>query len=310
MYKRIISIITTIAIMLTMIVPAMAGNGDNTGEDNMPCSVLISNADLLGEYTLGTEKVFKVTTYASTSVGSTVTRKIEITGDAEVSNFEYYNGSEWKGIEYFNKQITLANDVDRQIRVVFNDAGVYTIRFSMFDTNGTEVAYSERVINVSSDGIELYTGSETTTEETTTIKEETTTAEITTTALETTTEAVTTVVETTTQTATTKENVITTKAVKVPKAIITKAEKKKSAKKVKITLKKLKGVTGYQIQISTTKKFKAKKVIVKNTKKVKVTVKKLKPNKKYYVRARAYKMVNGVKTYGNWSQKKKIKFIK
>lgn len=43
MSKKIIAIIMTVAVMLTMIVPAMAGDGDNTGEDNMPCSVLISN---------------------------------------------------------------------------------------------------------------------------------------------------------------------------------------------------------------------------------------------------------------------------
>lgn len=80
--------------------------------------------------------------------------------------------------------------------------------------------------------------------------------------------------------------------------------KKKAEKKVKITFKKIKGAKKYQIQISTTKKF--KKVLVKKTvKKVKVTItsKKLKNKKKLYVRVRAV----GAK---KWSKVKKVKITK
>ena len=95
--------------------------------------------------------------------------------------------------------------------------------------------------------------------------------------------------------------------VKVPKVKIKKAIKKRSAKKAKIKLRAAKGVNGYQIKISTSKKF--KKAKTKKYKKAKFTIKKLKANKKYYIRVRAYKVVNGITYYGKWS-KRKIKMKK
>ena len=63
-------------------------------------------------------------------------------------------------------------------------------------------------------------------------------------------------------------------------------------------------VKGYQVQYSTSKKFKkAKKVNIKKSSTTKLTVKKLKKKKKYYVRMRSYKMVNGKKVYSSWSKK-------
>ena len=99
--------------------------------------------------------------------------------------------------------------------------------------------------------------------------------------------------------------IVTTKTaqtVKVPKVKIKKATKKRSAKKLKVTLKTAKGVKGYQVMISTSKKF--KKAKVKNYKKAKFTIKKLKANKKYFIRVRAYKVVNGEVYYGKWSNRK------
>ena len=104
--------------------------------------------------------------------------------------------------------------------------------------------------------------------------------------------------------------IVTTKTaqtVKVPKVKIKKATKKRSAKKLKVTLKTAKGVKGYQVMISTLKKF--KKAKVKNYKKAKFTIKKLKANKKYFIRVRAYKVVNGEVYYGKWSNRK-VKFKK
>jgi hypothetical protein len=70
----------------------------------------------------------------------------------------------------------------------------------------------------------------------------------------------------------------------------------KSAKKAQVTVKakKLAKVKGYQVQVSTSKKFtKATTKSVKSTK-VTATIKKLKSGKKYYVRVRGYKAgVNG-----------------
>ena len=82
---------------------------------------------------------------------------------------------------------------------------------------------------------------------------------------------------------------------------VTKAAKSKKATKVSVTFKKINGATKYQVQISTSKKF--KKVLVnKIIKKVKVTIssKKLKNKKKLYIRVRA------VGT-DKWSKPKKIK---
>lgn len=95
---------------------------------------------------------------------------------------------------------------------------------------------------------------------------------------------------------------------KVAKASVKSATKSKASKKANIKLKKLKGVAGYQIQFSKTKKFK-KVLFKKNVKKnnAKVTSKKIKNIKTLYVRARAYKNLNGKKNYGDWSKVKKVK---
>ena len=84
---------------------------------------------------------------------------------------------------------------------------------------------------------------------------------------------------------------------------------KAGKKQLKVTYKKVKGVTGYQIQTATNKSFKknAKAVTVKGAKKTSKAVKKLKSGKKYYVRVRAYKTVNGKKYYSSWSKVKSVK---
>lgn len=85
---------------------------------------------------------------------------------------------------------------------------------------------------------------------------------------------------------------------------------KKSKKSFKATWKKSSKTwtTGYQVQYSTSKKFKkAKTATVKSYKKTKVTVKKLKKRKTYYVHMRTYKTVKGKKYYSGWSKVKKVK---
>ena len=70
----------------------------------------------------------------------------------------------------------------------------------------------------------------------------------------------------------------------------------------------MKNISGYEIQISTNKKFKkAKKVKIKKIKTTKLTVKKLKKNKKYYVRMRAYRKYNGKNYYSVWTKTKSVK---
>lgn len=80
-------------------------------------------------------------------------------------------------------------------------------------------------------------------------------------------------------------------------------------KAVVVTWKKVKNVSGYEVQLATDKKFKKnkKKINIKKQNASKKTVKKLKKNKKYYVRVRSYKIVNGKKVYGKWSKVKSVK---
>lgn len=155
-------------------------------------------------------------------------------------------------------------------------------------------------------------------EPTTTAAAETTTtaaAETTTpVAVETTT---TTAVETTTntnaQTTTKKQPSQTTKesSVKVGKAVVKKAIKKKNAKKISLTLKRVKGATKYNVQIAKDKNFK-KTIVTKTTKKLTYSVSnsKFKKAKKLYARAKAI-VVKGEKTYqGKWSKPKQVKIKK
>ena len=66
--------------------------------------------------------------------------------------------------------------------------------------------------------------------------------------------------------------------------------------------------TGYQIQYSTSSKFKgAKTVTITKNKATSKKISKLKAKKKYYVRVRTYKTVDGKKYYSAWSSVKSIK---
>ena len=161
-------------------------------------------------------------------------------------------------------------------------------------------------------------------ETTTTAAAETTTvatAETTTpVAVETTTPAAvetTSAVETTTntnvQTTTKKQPSQTTikSSVNVGKAVVKKAIKKKSAKKISLTLKRVKGATKYKVQIAKDKKFK-KTIVTKTTKKLTYSVSNSKfiKAKKLYARAKAI-VVKGEKTYqGKWSKPKQVEIKK
>ncbi|MCD8014259.1 MAG: CAP domain-containing protein [Lachnospiraceae bacterium] len=96
------------------------------------------------------------------------------------------------------------------------------------------------------------------------------------------------------------------------KATKLKSVKNTASKKITVKWKKKSGVTGYQIQYSTSKKFKkaVKTVNVKGAKKTKKVISKLKKGKTYYVRIHTYKVVNGKTYYSTWSAKKKVKIKK
>ena len=343
MNKKLISIVTIMAMLVVMIIPAWADGGDNTGDDNFGAAIYVKKDGVEGAYTLGTAKEFKLEFWASGIVGKQVVRTVSVTGDNQVSSIEYKDGGEWYDISGFNKEMTIAsNDLDRTIRVVFDKEGRYTISYGLVNTEGQDVVKDQLNIEIADGQIKIVKETETTTsavaETTTTATAETTTAataETTTTAtaetttpataetttpvaVETTTPAVvetttSAAVETTTTTAktttvaptpTTTAKVTTTQKptaqkVSVGNTRITKIVKTK--KSAKVIYKKIAKVSGYQLQLSRSSKF--KKAVTKTTKKVSYKFKKLKANKKYYVRVRGYVKTSNGTAYGKWRKK-------
>ena len=320
MNKKLISIVTIMAMLVVMIIPAWADGGDNTGDDNFGAAIYVKKDGVEGAYTLGTAKEFKLEFWASGIVGKQVVRTVSVTGDNQVSSIEYKDGGEWYDISGFNKEMTIAsNDLDRTIRVVFDKEGRYTISYGLVNTEGQDVVKDQLNIEIADGQIKIVKETETTTsavaETTTTATAETTTtaaAETTTPAVvETTTSAA---VETTTTTAktttvaptpTTTAKVTTTQKptaqkVSVGNTRITKIVKTK--KSAKVIYKKIAKVSGYQLQLSRSSKF--KKAVTKTTKKISYKFKKLKANKKYYVRVRGYVKTSNGTTYGKWRKKK------
>ena len=326
MNKKLISIVTIMAMLVVMIIPAWADGGDNTGDDNFGAAIYVKKDGVEGAYTLGTAKEFKLEFWASGIVGKQVVRTVSVTGDNQVSSIEYKDGGEWYDISGFNKEMTIAgNDLDRTIRVVFDKEGRYTISYGLVNTEGQDVVKDQLNIEIADGQIKIVKETETTTpataETTTTATAETTTtatAETTTPVAETTTvataETTTPVaVETTTTTAktttvaptptttakVTKTQKPTAQKVSVGNTRITKIVKTK--KSAKVIYKKIAKVSGYQLQLSRSSKF--KKAVTKTTKKVSYKFKKLKANKNYYVRVRGYVKTSNGTAYGKWRKK-------
>lgn len=86
-----------------------------------------------------------------------------------------------------------------------------------------------------------------------------------------------------------------------------------SAKKtsLKVTWKKVSGASAYQVQYSTSSKFKGAKTVKVSKNSASKTLTKLKKNKKYYVRVRSYKTIKennkNKNLYSSWSAKKSLK---
>lgn len=303
MNKKLISIVTIMAMLVVMIIPAWAGGGDNTGDDNFGVAIYVKKDGVEGAYTLGTAKEFKLEFWASGIVGKQVVRTVSVTGDNQVSSIEYKDGGEWYDISGFNKEMTIAgNDLDRTIRVVFDKEGRYTISYGLVNTEGQDVVKDQLNIEIADGQIKIVKETETTTtataETTTPAVVETTTsaaAETTTTTAKTTTVAPT----PTTTAKLTKTQKPTAQKVSVGNTRITKIVKTK--KSAKVIYKKIAKVSGYQLQLSRSSKF--KKAVTKTTKKISYKFKKLKANKKYYVRVRGYVKTSNGTTYGKWRKK-------
>ena len=111
-----------------------------------------------------------------------------------------------------------------------------------------------------------------------------------------------------TKPATTTKKTNTKPAAKVKLANQTVKVKANGRKKIKVSWKKDKKASGYEITYSTKKSFKGKKtIVVKNNKTTSKIVKKLTSKKKYFVKVRSYKQVGKTKTYGAYSKVKTVK---
>ena len=102
-----------------------------------------------------------------------------------------------------------------------------------------------------------------------------------------------------------------TKSFKInPRKTAAKKVTSPKTKQLKVTYKKVSGVTGYQVTYSTSEKFTkktTKTVTVKGVSKTSKTIKKLTKGKNYYVKVRTYKTVGKVKYYSAYSKSLKVK---
>lgn len=113
---------------------------------------------------------------------------------------------------------------------------------------------------------------------------------------------------TATKPATTAKKTHTKPATKVKLAKQTTKVKANGQKKIKVSWKKDKKASGYEITYSTKKSFKGKKtLVIKNNKTTSKIIKKLTSKKKYFVKVRSYKQIGKTKTYGAYSKIKTVK---
>lgn len=188
--------------------------------------------------------------------------------------------------------------------------------FCMLEGAKSITSSNENVIKVSSDGIVTATGVGTATVTTVTEKKghgaNATAEEVTTTYNFTVSKKAaadnTTAVKPATKPTTTAKKPSTKPATKVKLTKQTAKVKAAGKKKIKVSWKKDKKASGYEITYSTKKSFKGKKtVVVKGNKATSKTIKKLKSKKKYFVKVRSYKKVGKVKVYGAYSKVKTVK---
>ena len=215
---------------------------------------------------------------------------VKVAGDGDEQIFGEYIDLKARVPYNFSRQVTLAEDME----------GVLDLYFGMGKCDG-DAAATNSAANITLSNVSFktttqipdpnYNNGESTTNKTTLPSEEKTT--------------------TNNGVTTTGSGVTTTSKVVVSrpgKVSVKKVVRSKNNRNIKINIKKVKGVTGYQIKYSTNKKLKKAKTVT--TKSVKKTLKKLK-KKTYYIQVRAYVVKSGnVKITGDWSKIKKVKVRK
>lgn len=89
--------------------------------------------------------------------------------------------------------------------------------------------------------------------------------------------------------------------------------KSKKSRSISVKWNKDNNASGYELQYSTSPKFYKSKTVTVNISKKSTyskTISNLKSKKTYYARVRSYKTIGGVKYYGSWSAKQRVKTLK
>lgn len=290
MKKKVLTFLTILLLLMNMVVVVPAASGDNEGNDNMPCSIYIKKDGVEGKYTIGEYKTFKLELWASGMAGMSVVREFSVVGESavDIKYSKLINQKEnWYDIREFNEKITLEND-KRDIRIKFAKQGSYILTYKLSDVKTNKaLKESSLYIKVNEGKIEILKNKPNIKNPVVSPSDSQENSQR--------------PVATTKKDEKKDNKSISSLKNKIGKIKISKI--KKYRKSVKIYIKKNKAVSGYQIQMSTTAKFK-KKVVSKKIKSNTYTVRKLKANKKYYVRVRGYIKKNKKVTYGSWTTTK------
>lgn len=156
--RKFLSILTMVALIVTMVVPALGASGDGEGSAKWPANINISESTLeTSSYQLGDVKEFSIGYYPANMTGAVIEadRHIEITGPEEVTSFQFSEdkGNTWQPIDKFEGNIKITTTTEHKVRAAFHEEGEYTIRLWMTDDEGVVVKESVKNIYVSEEGI-------------------------------------------------------------------------------------------------------------------------------------------------------------
>lgn len=122
----------TLALTVSVIIPAFGQGGDGTGSTDWPYNLSISNSSLeTTNYKLGTEKEFTIGYWPASAATEPLkgTRHITITGPEQVTGFQFKENDQWNDISLFETEITIKTSLTQSIKATFNKEGSYTIKF-------------------------------------------------------------------------------------------------------------------------------------------------------------------------------------
>lgn len=122
----------TLALTVSVIIPAFGQGGDGTGSTDWPYNLSISNSSLeTTNYKLGTEKEFTIGYWPASAATEPLkgTRHITITGPEQVTGFQFKENDQWNDISLFETEVTIKTSLTQSIKATFNKEGSYTIKF-------------------------------------------------------------------------------------------------------------------------------------------------------------------------------------